>query len=65
MKMTRKKTIMRVINDLVNDFTYYDRKEDDSLPRGAIQEAVSSGEITVAEIVGRFEKKLRETLNES
>jgi len=54
-----KDLILAAAEDLAVSFIYYDRKEDEDLPRGAIEEAVKKGEITVDEIVSRFEKTLR------
>ncbi len=59
---TRRDRIYATVDDLVSNFLYYDRKEDEDLPRGAIEEAVKNGEISVDDIVGRFRARLRETL---
>jgi hypothetical protein len=47
------------LSDLVNGFFYYDRKEDAELPRGAIEDAVKRGFITVDEMLEHFEKEFR------
>ena len=60
--MTTKENILLTIDDLCTDFLYYDRKEDESLPRGAIQKAVEDGEITVTEMAAEFERLLRNSL---
>lgn len=60
--MTRKENILLTIDDLVSNFLYYDRKEDESLPRGAIEEAVKSGEISEEEIVSKFSVELSKGL---
>lgn len=57
--MSRKETILNTVDDAVSDLLYYDRKEDEELPRGAIEEALKAGEITVEEIVSKFENTLR------
>lgn len=54
---TRRKTILATVEDLVSSFLYYDRKEDEDLPRGAIEEAIEAGEITAEEIVATFKKE--------
>jgi hypothetical protein len=46
--------IFVTIEDMVRDLLSYDRKEDEQLPRGAIEEAVASGLITVDEVVACF-----------
>jgi hypothetical protein len=50
----RKQLILDTISDAVTDLLDYDRKEDEDLPRGDIEEAVAAGEITVAEMVDCF-----------
>jgi len=50
--------IKDTITDLVKDFLYYDRKEDKELPRGVIEKAIESGELTVEEIVDTFKTNL-------
>lgn len=59
---SRARNIDFTVRDLVSSFLYYDRKEDDGLPVGAIEEAIASGEITVDQIVGIFDKALRDGL---
>jgi len=64
MKMSdRKETIQNVIADMVSDFLYYDRKEDEDLPRGSIEEAIEAGEITLREIVETFTNELSRGLS--
>ena len=58
----RAKLIHNTTKDLAVKFLYYNRKEDEELPVGAIEEAIKSGETSVAEIVSVFEKALRENL---
>ncbi len=52
------------VRDLVGSFMYYDRKEDEDLPVGYINEAVKSKEITIDEIVEEFRKSLTASLQE-
>lgn len=52
--MSRRTNILLTVQDLVTDFTYYDRKEDSTLRPGQIEEAVMAGEITCDEIVAEF-----------
>lgn len=61
---SRRDVILATLSDLIADFLYYDRKEDEELPRGAIEEAIAAGEITVDEIVAAFRTKLVEVLGE-
>lgn len=53
---TRRERIESTIDDLLSNFLYYDRKEDEELPRGEIEAAVRAGEITAQEIADRFSK---------
>ena len=53
-----KEQILDTVGDLIIDFLVYDRKEDEDLPRGAIDVAVSVGDISVAEIVEQFRTHL-------
>lgn len=57
---TRRQHIIDSVTDSVSDLLYYDRKEDEDLPRGAIGEAVRSGEITVEEMITFWADELRE-----
>ena len=57
-----KQVIKNVTTDHVSDFLYYDRKEDEGLPVGAIEEAIRNGEVTVEEIVTIFENGIRSSL---
>lgn len=60
-KRTTKQTILATIQDSVADLMYYDRKEDERLPLGAIEEAIANGEITGDEMVAEFRKALEES----
>lgn len=57
-----KKIILDTIDDTLSRFFFYDRRNDERLPPGAIDEAVKNGEITVEEIVQEFERIIREAL---
>ena len=54
-----KDIILNTVDDLVSDFLYYDRKEDENLPRGSIEKAIKKGKISVKEIVDHFESQLK------
>lgn len=56
--MTTKEKILNTVTDLVSNFAYYDRKEDDELPVGAIEQAIKDGVITLDEIVNHFRDQL-------
>lgn len=56
--MTRKEYILATVSDLVSDLMYYDRKEDEELPRGAIEEAIANYDITLDEIVEKFREDI-------
>lgn len=54
--MTRRELILAVASDAGMDFMYYNRKDDENLPRGEIEKAIKAGEITVEEILEAFKK---------
>lgn len=56
---SRKQRILDTVTDLVTNFMFYDRKEDEDLQPGAIEAAIEAGEISVDEIVERFASLLR------
>ena len=57
-----KENIKNTISDLVGSFLYYDRKEDEDLPRGAIEQAIKDKVITIEEIVKIFSSELHKGL---
>jgi len=57
-----KENILNTVTDLVGSFMYYDRKEDEELPNGAIETAIENGVITIDEIVDKFKTTLKESL---
>lgn len=54
--------ILETVQDLVLDFVYYDRKGDEDLGVGEIEDAVAKGQITVDQIVGSFRRHLETQL---
>ena len=54
--------IENTIDDLISNFLYYDRKEDEDLPVGAIQKAIKEGEITKEQIIKKFTDILNSSL---
>jgi len=57
-----KQLILANVLDLVADFLYYDRKEDEDLPSGSIERALINKDITVDEITDAFKNELHERL---
>lgn len=57
-----KARIIGCVEDLVGAFLYYDRREDEYLPRGVIEKAISDGDISVDEITAQFRKVLESNL---
>lgn len=54
--------ILDTIDDLVLDFVVYDRDDDEGLPKGSIEAAITAGEVSIEQIVSRFrEALLKET----
>lgn len=60
--MNKKEIILNTVKDLIADFLWYDRKEDEDLGRGEIEALVKSGELTVDEIVEQFKTTLIKNL---
>lgn len=58
-KEERREKVFNTISDGVSNFLYYDRKEDEELPRGAIEDMITKGEITLNEMVDKFANELR------
>jgi hypothetical protein len=52
--------ILGSARDLASYFLYYDRREDEDLPEGQIEEDVKDGVVTVDEIVAAFRAGLVE-----
>jgi len=57
-----KKLIAVTIDDLVGNFLYYDRKEDEELEQGVIEAAIEDGVVTEDELVEMFRTSLRKGL---
>lgn len=49
--MNHREKILDVLTDMISDLMYYDRKEDRELPVGAIEQAITAGEITLDEML--------------
>lgn len=60
-----KELILINVVDLVTNFLYYDRKEDEDLPVGEIEKAIQEGKITIEEIVHAFAETLEEQIDEA
>ena len=60
--MDRREKILAALDTTVANFLYYDRKEDEDLPRGEIEEALANGETSIGELVTWFEVALRQSI---
>lgn len=59
----RKAIVLGMLEDVVADFLYYDRKESTEWPmRGDIQASVAAGEVSADEMVEAFRKALADGL---
>jgi hypothetical protein len=56
--MDTKNVIMDAVEDLVADFLYYDRKEDEDLKLGDIELAIKECVVSVDEITDKFKNIL-------
>ena len=59
MAKTRAELILLTVDDLVSKLLWYDRRDDEDLPRGEIEAAIRAGELTVEAIVLHFGRALR------
>lgn len=57
-----KTLILDTVGDLVSDFVFYDRKEDEELSVKALKQAFRDGTITVEEVVQHFKAQLEKGL---
>lgn len=57
---SRRDTILGRARDLAAALLYYDRKEDEDLGEGQIEQAIRAGEVSVEEIVEAFRAALAE-----
>lgn len=60
----KRELILNCMDDMVADFLYYDRKEDEDLPMGEIQRVILEGCVTQEEIVERFAARLKRGIEE-
>ena len=58
--MTRREDILACVADLAINFLVYDRKHDEELEVGDIEEAVADGALTLDEICAEFRRRLLE-----
>jgi hypothetical protein len=65
MSSKRRDLILGCIGDAVSDLLYYDRKDDEELPRGEIEAAIEAKELTIDDMVDRFRAVLQEGLKVS
>lgn len=54
-----KELILTYIEDLVSDFTFYDRKNDEELSGAQLDKAIEDGTVTIDEIVEKFREELK------
>ncbi len=59
-----KQVVLDTVENLISDFLYYDRKEDDELPIGVIEKLIAEGVITEIEIVAHFTTHLMKELKD-
>lgn len=60
-----KQILEATISDLVSNFLYYGRKEDEELGMDTLVEAFKKGEITADSVVDSFKKHLVKQLKEN
>jgi hypothetical protein len=60
--MSTRDHAINATKDLAAELLYYGRKEDNELPRGAIENMLANGELTTYQIVDAFRDALIEGL---
>lgn len=63
-KAKLKRLILGTIQVVVFDFVFDDRKEDEELPQGAMEEAMKQGIITKKEMINKFAIELDRYIND-
>lgn len=61
MEKTKKEHLKMIVEDLVADLLYYDRKECESVSREDIAKFMKTGEVTSKEIVKWFKNELEKS----
>jgi hypothetical protein len=61
--MNRRERVLAVVDDAVIGMIFEDRREDDDLSPGDIEEAIAAGEVTVQDMVNAFEAALLSRLS--
>jgi len=56
------RTIKNIVTDMVADFLYYNRREDEDTPKGRIEELIHGGQLSIDQIVGWFRKELEKNV---
>ena len=59
---TVRSAIFGALDMFVSDFLYYDRRQDEDLPLGKVEEAVGKTWITIGEMTAYLEARLRDRL---
>jgi hypothetical protein len=58
----KRELILNSITDLVSNFLYYDRKEDEELKIGDIENCIKNNELTIEEMVKKFKFELEKNI---
>lgn len=53
-----KSLILDTFTDYISNFMFYDRHEDEELPYGAIENAISDGKITIDDLCDKLREQL-------
>lgn len=61
-KRTDRDHLAAILSDMLSDLFYYNRKECEHMPVGAIEEMVENGEVTVDEIIDFVNAGIRDAL---
>jgi len=59
---TKKTYALDLVDDIISDYFYYNRKDDDVLGRNDMKALIESGELTADEIVERFREGINDAM---
>jgi hypothetical protein len=59
----KKELFLAIIEDVISDYLYYDRKNDDDLSIGDVNGLIESGCVTIDDVIDKFTTYLKECLS--
>lgn len=63
--MNERDKVLNLVRDAVACLMYYDRKEDEDLPRGRIEQLLADGALSVDDMIDTFATELRAAVQQA